>query len=234
MRRVQLQDSAVDEQVDFTMQLVDGSGQVRERTGTIYERQVAPGSPDEMRLIRYHSPPDLTGSGLLTIEHADRDADQWLYLPAYHTTRRVPPARRGDRYMGTDFLYQDIARAKIEEYRYTARGEEVIDGVRCVILEAVPVADQLRRETAYSKTLIWVDPARELVLRVDYYNRDGVFFKRLTVKTVERLAGKYRWREVRMEDLSRQHVTAVTYHGRRIDMGVPEHYFTERYLKRGR
>lgn len=234
MRRVQLQDTAVDEQVELTMQLIDGSGQIRERTGTIYERQVAPGSLDEMRLIRYHSPPDLKGSGVLTVEHADRDADQWLYLPAYHTTRRVPPANRGDRYMGTDFLYQDLTRAKIEEYRYAVRGEETIEGARCLILEAVPVAEQLRRETAYAKTLIWVDPARDLILRVDYHDREGAFFKRLTVKGVEQVSGKYRWREVRMEDFSRRHVTVIVYHGRKIGAGVPEHFFTERYLKRGR
>ncbi|MFQ5830125.1 MAG: outer membrane lipoprotein-sorting protein [Candidatus Methylomirabilia bacterium] len=234
MRRVQRQDTASDERVDFTMRLIDASGRIRKRTGTVYERQVAPGSLDEMRLIRFHSPPDFRRSGVLTVEHPDRDNDQWMYLPAYHTTRRVAAANRGNRYLGTDFFYEDIMRAKTEEYRYTIRGEETLQGVRCLVIEAVPVAEKLRRETAYSKTVNWVDPRRSVILRVDYYDREQAFFKRLTMSGVERLSGKYRWREMRMEDFARRHVTIVTYHGRKIGAGVPKRHFTERYLKRGR
>ncbi len=233
MRRVQRQAAAADEQADFAMQLINASGQIRERTGTVYERLVAPGSLDEKRLIRFHSPADIKGSGVLTIEHPDRDNDQWLYLPAYHATRRISPANRGDRYMGTDFLYEDIMREKIEEYRYRTSGEDTLGGVRCVVLEAVAAAEQLARETAYSKKLIWVDPARNLILRVDYYDRDGRFFKRLIVTEVEKGTDKYRWRGVRVEDFVRQHTTVMTYHSRRIGAGVPERYFTEQYLKRG-
>ena len=234
MRRVQRQDTAPDEQAQFVMQLIDASGQIRERTGTVYERQMAPGSLDKMRLIRFHTPGDIQGSGVLTIEHSNRDNDQWLYLPAYHTTRRIAPTNRGDRYMGTDFLYEDIMREKIEEYRYRTSGEGVLGTIHCVVLEAVPTAEQLARETAYSQKLLWVDPARDVILRVDYHDHDGRLFKRFTVLEIERLANKHRWRAVRMEDFVRRHTTVVKYHDRKIGEGVPERYFTERYLKRGR
>ena len=233
MRRVQRQSTAPDEQTQFAMQLIDASGQIRDRTGTVYQRQVVLGALDEMRLIRFHSPADIKGSGVLTVEHPDRDNDQWLYLPAYHTTRRIAAANRGDRYMGTDFLYEDIMREKIEEYRYRTAGEDTAGGVRYVVVEAVPVAESLARETAYSKKLIWVDRARDVILRVDYYDRDGRLFKRLAVSEIEQVADKYRWRVVRMEDFVRQHATVVNYHGRKIAAGVPERFFTEQYLKRG-
>jgi hypothetical protein len=234
MRRVQRQAAAPDEAVNFLMQLVDASGRVRERTGTVYERQVAPNALDEMRLIRFHSPPDFQGSGVLTVEHADRDNDQWIYLPAYHTTRRIASENRGDRYMGTDFFYEDITRQKIEEYRYTLLREDPCGSARCLVIEAVPVAEKVRRETTYAKTVNWVDPARHLILRVDYYDRSGNFFKRLTADDIEEVSGRYRARKLRMEDFNRKHVTVLAYHDRKIGAGVPEHYFTERYLKRGR
>lgn len=233
MRRVERQDTAPDEQVRFTMRLIESSGRVRERTGVVYERQVSPAGLDEMHLLRFHSPADIQGSGILTIENPDRDNDQWLYLPAYHTTRRIAPANRGDRYMGTDFLYEDITRERIEEYRYRISGEETVDGVPCLIIEATPAAERLTRESAYSRKLIWIDPARDLILKVDYFNRDGRLFKRLTVTGVEKVADKYRWQAVRMQDLDRQHATTVEYRDRRIGAGVPESYFTEAYLKRG-
>ena len=134
--------------------------------------------------------------------------------------------------MGTDFLYEDIMREKLEEYRYRTSGEDTLGGIRCTVLEAVAVAERLAQETAYSKKLIWVDPARDLILRVDYHDRNGRLFKRLTVAEVEKTADKYRWRGVRMEDFVRQHTTVMTYHGRKIGAGVPENYFTEQYLKR--
>jgi hypothetical protein len=232
IRRVQRQDTAPGEEVQFVMQLVDGSGQVRERTGTIYERQTAPASVDEMRLIRYYSPADIKGSGVLTIEHSDRPNDQWLYLPAYHTTRRIAPANRGDRYMGSDFLYEDIMRERVEEYEYRAAGKDTIDAVPCVVLEAVPVDRQLARESAYSKKRIWVDPDRDVILRVDFFDRDQRLFKRLTVVGVEKSQQKYRWREARMENFVRRHSTVMKYHDRKFEP-VPERYFTEQYLKRG-
>jgi hypothetical protein len=234
MRRVQRQATASDETADFTMQLVEASGRTRQRTGTVHERQVKPGAVDEMRLIRFHSPPDFQGSGVLTIEHTDRDNDQWIYLPAYHTSRRVPPANRGDRYMGTDFSYEDIMRQKIEEYRYALRGEEACDGRRCLMIEAVPADSRLRQETAYSKTISWVDPERDVVLRVDHYDRGGALFKRLAVESLQQVSGKYRPQRLRMEDFVRKHVTIISYERRRLGTGVPEHYFTEHYLKRGR
>jgi hypothetical protein len=234
MQRVQRQEAASDETVDFTMQLVDASGRVRERTGTVSERRAAPSAVDEMRLIRFHSPPDFRGSGVLTIEHPDRDHDQWIYLPAYHTTRRIAATNRSDRYLGTDFLYEDIMRTKIEEHRWVLRGEALCHGASCLLIEAVPVAEGLRRDTAYSKTVSWVDPARDVIRAVDYYDRDGRLFKRLTVAEIEQVSGRFRWQEVRMEDFARRHVTIVKYHGRKIGTGIPERDFTERSLKRGR
>ena len=233
MRRVQRQAAAPDEHVQFTMALIDDTGRVRRRTGVVYTRLVQPGSIDQMRLIRFQSPADIKGSGVLTIEHPDRDNDQWLYLPAYHTTRRIAPANRGDRYMGTDFLYEDIMREKIEEYRYRASGEAELRGVSCVVLEAVPAAPQLVRETAYSRKLLWIDPARDLVLRVDYYDRAGQLLKRFIVEASEQVAGRHRPSAVRMDDFLRRHATVMHYHERKIGTGIPESYFTERYLKRG-
>ena len=85
--------------------------------------QEAEGADDSVRLIRFHTPPDFARSGILTIERSDGDADQWIYLPAYHASRRVPTANRGDTWMGTDFTYEDITDAKIERYEYRTIGE---------------------------------------------------------------------------------------------------------------
>jgi hypothetical protein len=233
MRRVQRQDTAPGEQVEFSMRLTGADGRVRERTGTVYERQRSPEGILKERLIRYHSPVDIEGSGVLSIEQDTRADDQWLYLPAYHTTRRIVSANRGDRYMGTDFFYEDIVRDRLEDYRYETVRRETLNGTACLVIDGRAVAPGAVKETAYSKKRLWIDPARDVILKVEFYNRAGDLFKRLSVLKVESVGKWHRWQDVRMEDMSRNHATVIAY-SNRVFQPVPARYFTEQYLKRGR
>src|SRR5262249_48797895 len=151
-----------------------------------------------VRLMRFHTPPDFAQAGILTVEHADRDADQWVYLPAYYSSRRVSPSNRGDTWMGTDFTYEDITDAKIDQYAYRIVGHERLGGVECTVIEAVPRERKLAEESAYSKSVFWVDVEEAMALRVDYYNRAGRQFKTLTNSEMRRF-GKYRcWQRAEM------------------------------------
>jgi hypothetical protein len=143
MQRV-LRDSRADDEVaDVLMELVNARGRVRRRTTTIYSKKRT--AHESARLIRFRDPPDLARSAILSIEHADRDADQWIYLPAYHAARRVASANRGDTWMGTDFTYEDITDAdesvalKIDYYDRAGRLFKILTNA------------QLRRHGSYRR-----------------------------------------------------------------------------------
>lgn len=232
MRRVLRDSRAEDEVIAVSMQLIDTTGRVRRRTATFYSKKR--NAEDSVRLIRFHTPPEFARSGILTIERSDGDADQWIYLPAYHASRRVPTANRGDTWMGTDFTYEDITDAKIERYDYRTIGSDTVNGVACTMIEAIPRERKLVEESAYAKTVSCVDVDQAVSLRIDYYDRSGQVFKVLTNSGLRRF-GKYRrWEVSEMEDLKRKHKTRLEVEDRKIDRGLGDEYFDVRYLERGR
>lgn len=232
MKRVLRDSRADDEVVSVGLQLVDASGRVRKRTATFYSKKR--NAEDSVRLIRFHTPPEFSRSGILTIERSDGDADQWIYLPAYHASRRVPTANRGDTWMGTDFTYEDITDAKIERYEYKTIGPDRVNGIPCTLIEAVPRERKLAEESAYAKTVSCVDVDQSMVLKIDYYNRAGQLFKVLTNTGLRRF-GKYRrWDQSEMTDLKQNHKTVLEFGDRKIDKGLSDEYFDVHYLERGR
>lgn len=231
MRRVLRDSRAQDEVARVGIDLVDGNGRVRRRTTTVSSKLR---SGQSARLIRFHTPPDLAGSAILTIDHAERDADQWIYLPAYHVARRVAAANRGDTWMGTDFTYEDITDTKIEQYAYTTRRHEVVAGVRCAVIEAIPVDSRLKEQSAYGRTLYWVDPAESVALRIEYFDRAGRLLKILVNEDLRRHGRYRRWTVTRVHDVIRDHRTVLTVVERKLDGGLSDDYFTVSHLERGR
>ncbi len=231
MRRVITQARAEDEVADVAMRLIDSKGRIRQRTATVYSKRAS--AQSDMRLIRFFTPPDLADSGVLTLEHDDRDADQWLYLPAYHTSRRIASANRSDTYMGTDFSYEDITGPKIDHYQYRIVGKEILRATQCTVIETIPAETRLKKESGYQKMMYWIDPDKAMTLKVDYYNRSGTLLKTMENSNLERAGNYYRWRKTEMHDLKRDHRTVLDFSNRRINQALSAQYFTIRYLERG-
>jgi outer membrane lipoprotein-sorting protein len=233
MLRVERQSKSADESVSLAMRLIDENGKINDRSATFYRRLKSPGSLEDMRLVRFHAPPELAGSGVLTLENTDRPDDQWLYLPAYHTSRKIPSSNRSDRYMGTDFFYEDAGDDKIALYTYRVTGWETIGGRRCVLIEQLPAAEEVKNNSAYGRKMEWVDPERLVIPRIDYFDKNNVLYKRLENSGARQYGPSWRWSEATMTDFRLHHKTVVTYSDRKIDQGVDAGLFTIRKLERG-
>ncbi len=232
MRRVLMDSRAEDEVTSVLMELIDGNGRVRRRTTTISSKKRQRGQ--SARLIRFHEPPDLARAAILTVDHEDRDADQWIYLPAYHAARRVAAANRGDTWMGTDLTYEDITDTNVEQYEYTMLRQEQLDNVPCVVIAAIPIDRKLRDQSAYSKTIFWVDPTESVALKIEYYDRGGRLLKVVTNADLQRYGTYRRWGVTRVRDVTRNHQTVLTVTDRKIDRGLSDDLFGVSHLERGR
>jgi len=231
MSKVLQQDKATDEIMEVTMTLIDSGGQKRDRTATIYAKEKDP--VNTMRLIRFHTPEDLANSAVLTIENSDRDNDQWIYVPAFHTTRRIASSNRSDNYMGTDFAYEDISDPRIKEYSYKTIKTDKCGDVDCVVIESTPVDQKLKDESGYSKTLSWVDTNRYITFKKEFYNKKGTLLKTQINSKLNKYGEKYRWDHVEMENVQSKHKTINDITERKLNTGLSDEYFTMRYLKRG-
>jgi outer membrane lipoprotein-sorting protein len=232
IQRVNLQNSPITEKTNFEMVLIDSGGGQTRRTGTQYFRRRVAEKPESFRLFRFHSPPEMAKSAVLLVENGDKDNEQWIYLPATYSTRKIPARNRGDRYMGTDFSYEDAVSYRVSEYAFTALQDETIDGVKCLKIEQRPSDPRLERESLYSRIVQWVDPEKNVQLRSEYYDKSGALLKTYRASTYVKVGDAYRASHVEMEDLKLRHKTIIDYTERDTATPIKESFFTTRSLER--
>lgn len=232
MERDERQNKGEDEFNKTMMVLVNKRGQERKRKMEYYSKT---GKDDNDKiLIRFLEPSDVKGVGLLTIEHSDRDDDQWLYLPALKKVRRISSSDQSDSFMGTDYTYEDIRSEKLDKHTYAVIGSESIDGQDCYMIEALPATDEQKKDSGYSKRIIWVRKDIFLMVQMKYYNKKGEHFKTSVRKdVVEAAPNLYRPNFMKMENHKTGHSTTITFDERKMNSGLSDKLFTERTLKRG-
>jgi outer membrane lipoprotein-sorting protein len=234
MERYKVQDRTQDASITFTMTLMDARGGTRERQVTQVTKTDA--NDTRKQLIRFLSPADVKGTGFLSIEHGDRDDDRWLYLPALRKSRRIAGSDKTDRFMGSEFAYEDLDAENLRLYRYERNGSENIDGVEAWIITATPTDFQRREETGYSKRELWVSQDHFLILQMKYYDKEGRYVKLFKTGDIRLVRGTEKWRAytMTMEDVRKGDKTVITISDYVVDQGVHGELFSERFLKRGK
>jgi hypothetical protein len=162
--------------VDLTMTLINSRGQKRERSTTTLIK-LQPNGIDSKFLVRFTTPPDVAGTGLLQVEHSDGDDDLWIYLPALKKSRRLVASNKKDSFVGSDFSYGDIALPKVDQYRHTLRGTEAVDGHQCYVVESTPASDAVRANSGYARKITWVRSDNYLEVKVEYYDLANRLYK---------------------------------------------------------
>lgn len=132
-----------------------------DRNGNQKQRKVARRSRtglDDLNkiLVRFLAPRDVENTGLLTWEAKDGNDDQWLYLPATRRVKRVATSGKKDKFMGTEFAYEDLRAEGIGLNTYTLLGQESIDGQECWVVQAVPASEQQARDSGHTRRTLWV------------------------------------------------------------------------------
>jgi hypothetical protein len=95
-----------DEEEHLLLKLVSKSGATKERR--VARWTMSGGGDLDKILIRFLSPRDVENTALLTWEAKDGNDDQWLYLPATKKPKRIAASGKKNRFMGTDFTFEDM------------------------------------------------------------------------------------------------------------------------------
>jgi hypothetical protein len=213
-----------------TMSLGEEGKPPRVRKMLVYRLNGAKG--EVSTLIRFTAPADIDGTGLLTLDAADGNTNQWIYLPAMQRVRRVDSNRQGGRFVNSDFYFEDLRDRKpsADTHRITGREKvsvEVGDTV-CEVLESVPVqADN----SAYLKRLSWIDPKSLLPLRMDFFERQADQpSKRLLMSRLEQVQGYWTVTDSTLTDLQTRHQTRLVVEKVLYDRQLPASLFTSRAL----
>ena len=179
--------------------------------------------------IRFAEPGDIRGTGLLTVDRADGESSQWIYLPALQRVQRIDAARKGGRFVNSDYYYEDLRDRKFSRDSNRILGREPLDGANCMLLESVPVEVG---DSVYTKRLVWVESGTLLPLRIDFFEkRQSQPAKRWLATRREQIQGYWTVMDSTLTDLENGHQTRLRVDKIVYDRRLPAHLFSPQALE---
>jgi predicted RND superfamily exporter protein/outer membrane lipoprotein-sorting protein len=223
-----------DSVADATFTLINKTGQERVRK-TFGTTKLQENGIDNMRMTRFLSPPDVKGTVSLLIEHADKDDDIWIYLPALKKVRRLVSNNKKDSFVGTDFSYADVIGYKVGEWNYKLLKEELVEGQPCYVIEALPKSETVKINNGYSKRIGWLRKDNLMAVKMDFWDEAGQLLKTSTytdIQLVDKTRGK--WQAMRLEASNVQtgHRTVIKFDNFKANQQVKDEFFTTRYMEK--
>jgi len=189
MEKVDDRDDGDNRTGDMQMVLIDKRGKQRVRKIATFLKDKG---EDTYRLMFFLEPPDVKDTSFLTYDYddPDRDDDQWLYLPALRKTKRIATSDKSGSFMGSDLNYADMTSRDLEDYDYSfyEKGKESeVRGNKVWVIWSMPRSKEVIDETGYEKSLLFVRPDIDMVVRVIHWVKDGGYLKYVDMRKVEEI-----------------------------------------------
>jgi outer membrane lipoprotein-sorting protein len=210
---------------------------LKTKTGRTSRREIrmqvlegSEGEGDKTRVI-FKFPRDVKGTALLTHQHLEGDDDQWLYMPAFKRTKRIGSRDRTGRFMGTEFLYEDLVVEEVNDYTYRYIDEREYRGKTVHHIERIPISEN----SAYSRKEADVDQESNQPIRVVYFDRKGKLLKTLEAEEWVAYKGQF-WRPNKMTMTNHQtgDMTILTTPEYEFSQGLTQRNFSKSALERVR
>jgi outer membrane lipoprotein-sorting protein len=145
-------------------------------------------------LIRFVAPARDAGSASLKLNN-----EMWSYSPKINRVVKIPPSMMTQSWMGSDFSYNDLAKADeiIEQYTHRTIGTEDREGKAVVIIEAIPHDNA---PVVWGKEVLKIRED-DLILEHLFYDQDMKLVKKMVTREIRELGGKIFPTVMRMESL---------------------------------
>lgn len=212
---------------NIKMTIVNKDGQERLRTIQIMSKG------NDRALVKFLEPADVEGTTFLTITDENDEDHMWLYLPALGNVRKIASHMKNGSFMGTDFTYNDISMVGGSDYRdnydSTLKGEEVVNGDDCYLLETVPTDEDID----YSKMMMWVRKSDYMPLKLEFYDEDGELVKVMTNSDITDINGHLTPQNIVMENVQEGTKTILELKNIKYNVDIPDNIFTTRYMQKG-
>lgn len=202
-------------------------GQQRSNKLRVFRKEDPDGT--EKQLLEYLSPADVAGTKFLSIKKEGQDSQMWLFLPALGRERRIAGAASKDKFMGTDFTYEEIGNASSyrDDYKAVRLPDETLDARKAYVLKLTP-----KQKSDYSFVKIWVWQDEFIPLRIEFYNLDNKLKKLLTNTDLSKNnKGEWQPNTITMSDVLGGTKTIIKLLETK-EGNVSDDYFTMRYLRR--
>jgi hypothetical protein len=175
------------------------------------------------------------GIGMLSYayDEKNKDTQTWLYLSALGKVKRMAAGSEDDAepssLFGSEFTTEDMENGKLSEYEYTILKEIKYQRRPVWLIEATPIPARSKK-TRYSKTKLWIDKERFIVLKSQTYDKQGNAYKRLAARKIKKIDGVWMAHSLVMMNLKTKRLSNMKMSNIQLNINVPEAFLTQRTL----
>lgn len=119
-------------------------------------------------------PKDRKGEAVLLSKPSNGPTTGAHFVPP-NTFKKIEAADANGALFGSDLAYEDVVDNFFGWDQQAIAGNEEVDGVRCVILESKPG----KVKSIYGKVKSWIDPRRNVPMRVEKFSTTGQPVRRI-------------------------------------------------------
>ncbi len=220
-----------DREQRLSLAIRDGRGGERKRE-LVMKTLRGEGGEDKTMTV-FTSPTEVRGTAFLQFAHKDRDAEQWLWLPALGRSRQISSGAKDESFVGTDFSYRDlelltdVIEWSEEEASSRLLGRESLDGREAARIELVP----RRKDVGYRRIVLLLDTDDLVLRRMEMFGDDEAPKKVLRLDEVTTIGKVPTAGRLEMTRPSGGTSTVVAVSGVRYDQGLPAAAFTQGALE---
>jgi len=234
MEKVDARDDGQTMEQDMLMVLMDKNNHKRTRDIKSYGKDFG---ADTHQIMFFKSPADVKNTAFLTYDYdnANKDDDQWLYLPALKKVKRIPSADKSGSFMGSDFSYFDMTDRDLEDYDFKLIKETKVRGHAAWMIEGTPRNKKVIKESGYIKTVAIVRKDNMMVVRAINYMKNGKK-KYLDLKKIHKQSGVWVVDDMTMttkKGKSTLHKTELKFKNIKVNKALKDDLFTTRRLEKG-
>jgi outer membrane lipoprotein-sorting protein len=215
------------------LRIVDGRAIERRRELTMKTLKREGG--EDKTITVFHTPPEVRGTSFLQFAHRDRDAEQWLFLPALNRVRQISAQSKSESFMGTDFSYRDLELLtdviawKEDEAPARLIGSETIDGAEVALIELTPK----KKDVGYQRIRLALAKPKLVIRRMEFYGSGDTPKKVLRLDDVRDVSGIPTAFALQMVQPQQGSQTDVEVVDVRFNQELTDDQFTSRALERG-
>lgn len=209
------------ETAGMEMNITDSRDRTRSRSMQMWSSTKGDNS---YSLIVFTNPGNVSGTAFLSINE-DGQTAQRLYLPSVGRIQTITSSERGDRFMGSDFTFEDLGDQQSGDYNFLWLEEHN---------ETYRVRAEKKESEQYSEVEFFIDKDKYTLKEIHYFNESGDKIKELKAENFEQLSDRL-WSpsKMTMYDLREDRYTEIIWSDREINVDIPDWRFTERGLRRG-
>ena len=235
MKLVDARETGDNQRTRMEMLLTDKHGKQRSRSIQSFQKKVG---PDTYSLMFFRSPADVKDTAFLSYDYdnPEKDDDQWLYLPALRSTKRIASDGKKGSFMGSDLSYADLTALDLADYDFSLKKDRDVRGHKVWVVEAIPCRSRVVEETGYTKSILFIRQDIHFVVRSIHWLEEGDYIKYVDIKTLQQVDDI--WVPMEMLILKRRgktliHKTSIQLSDVRFNQDLPDDLFSIRRMEKG-